>query len=918
VWSCGGDGLVLPEEGAPANIEVVSGNGQGGIAGTALSQPLVVEVTDTRGRPVAAVVVEFTVQAGGGQVTPTSGETNAEGQAATNWTLGPGAGAQRVMAKVGEASTSSDLTVNFDATAVSGSGALLELVSGDDQTGSVGSPLSEPLVVRVRDGFGNPVSGIEVVWTVSAGSTDPTSSTTDAEGRAAVTRILGPAAGDQTAQADAAGLAGSPITFIHHAVATTPTTLVFSQEPLNGTAGANLTPAVKVAVRDADGNTVTSSTIPITVALGANPAVGTLSGTTTVNAAAGVATFSNLSIDKVGNGYTLVANGGGLPEVTSAPFDIASGTGNRLVFTAQPTSQVVGGTLTPPVQVTVQDAVGNTVTSANTQITLVLGDNPGGATISPSPARVNAVNGVATFSNLRLNHAGSGYTLVALASGLASAGSTPFNITQAATTTTISSKSPSGSSVVGQSVTVNFDVDVVAPGSGTPTGNVTVTDGATSCVGTVAAGSCSLTFSSVGSRTLIATYSGTADFAASSSGDISHTVNKANTNVQITSDSPDPSAIGDAITVAFTVTVNSPGGGTPTGTVTVVISGGDEESCSASVSAGSCTLTPLSGSGGNRTVTATYSGDANYNADPTPDTESHSIRVPTTTTVTSSTGTTVFGQNVTFTATVASSGGTPTGSVQFKADGVNIGGPVNLSNGPGSTAVASRSTTTLNLGSNTITADYIPTGNFLSSNGTLPGGHQVNQAATSTTITDVSPEPSTVGGSYSVDVDVNAVAPGSGTPTGSVTVSDGEGGSCSGTLSGGSMSCSLSTGTAGSKTLTATYGGETRFAGSAGTAPHQVNAPPVAQADARSVPANLPFGEAAPGVLANDTDPEGDALSAVLNDNASNGSVLLNANGGFLYTPNLGFTGQDSFTYHAEDPFGGSSAVVTVTLTVGP
>jgi hypothetical protein len=913
--SCGGDGLVLPEEGAPARIEAVGGKDQAGIAGTPLSQALVVEVTDSRDRPVAGAQVAFSVQAGNGQVTPASAQTNTEGRAATAWTLGPGAGAQRVRAQVGEASTSADLEVAFDATALSGSGALLELVNGDDQTGSVGSPLPQPLVVRVRDGLGNPVSGIEITWTVSAGSTDPASSFTDADGNAAVQRILGPASGDQSAQAEAPGLAGSPVTFIHHAVATSAATLAFIQEPLNGSAGVSLTPAVKVAVRDAAGNTVTSSTTAITVSLGTNPAGGTLSGTTTVTAVAGVATFANLSIDKVGNGYTLVAEGGGLPAVTSGPFDIASGTGNRLVFTAQPTSAVVGGTLTPPVQVTVQDAVGNTVTSANTQITLVIGDNPGVATLSPSPTRVNAVNGVATFSNLRLNHVGSGYTLVALASGLASTESDPFDIGQASTTTSISSKSPSGTSVVGQSVTVNYEVDVVGPGSGTPTGNVTVTDGTNSCVGTVAAGNCSLVFSSVGTRTLTATYAGTADFGPSSSGGTSHQVNPAITNVQITSDSPDPSAIGDAITVQFTVTVNSPGGGSPTGTVTVVIGGGGDESCAAAVSAGSCTLTPLSGPGGNRTITATYSGDANFTGDS--DTEQHAIRTQTATTVTSSASATVFGQSVTFTATVAPTPpgvGTPTGSVQFKADGVNIGGAASLSGG-----VATRQTSSLNVGNHTITAEYTPTGNFLASTGTLAGGHQVNQAGTTTTITDVSPEPSTAGGSYTVDVDVDAVAPGSGTPSGLVTISDGEGGSCNGNLSGGSMSCSLATSAAGSKTLTATYGGDTHFTGSSDTAPHQVNAPPVAQGDAYPVTTNFFIAISAPGVLGNDSDPENDSLSAVLDSGVSSGLLQFNNNGdgGFLYTPSPGFAGTDSFTYHATDGIG-NSAPVTVTLNVGP
>ncbi len=70
-------------------------------------------------------------------------------------------------------------------------------------------------------------------------------------------------------------------------------------------------------------------------------------------------------------------------------------------------------------------------------------------------------------------------------------------------------------------------------------------------------------------------------------------------------------------------------------------------------------------------------------------------------------------------------------------------------------------------------------------------------------------------------------------------------------------------------------------------------------------------------MLGNDTDPEGDGMSAVLDTDVSNGSLLLNSNGGFLYSPNLGFTGQDSFTYHATDGLGNGNTV-TVTLNVGP
>ena len=72
---------------------------------------------------------------------------------------------------------------------------------------------------------------------------------------------------------------------------------------------------------------------------------------------------------------------------------------------------------------------------------------------------------------------------------------------------------------------------------------------------------------------------------------------------------------------------------------------------------------------------------------------------------------------------------------------------------------------------------------------------------------------------------------------------------------------------------------------------------------------------AAPGVLGNDSDVDGDALTAVLGDGPSSGTLVLNADGSFAYTPNLNFNGSDSFTYKINDGVL-DSVVATVTITV--
>jgi hypothetical protein len=105
----------------------------------------------------------------------------------------------------------------------------------------------------------------------------------------------------------------------------TPDHLVFLHQPTNTSAGQTIS-AVIVEVVDQFGNVVTSdNSDTVTVAIGNNPSGGTLSGTLTVTVVNGVATFSDLSIDMPGNGYTLhVSIGGAVPDMDSDPFTITT------------------------------------------------------------------------------------------------------------------------------------------------------------------------------------------------------------------------------------------------------------------------------------------------------------------------------------------------------------------------------------------------------------------------------------------------------------------------------------------------------------------------------------------------------------------------------------------------------------------
>ena len=96
--------------------------------------------------------------------------------------------------------------------------------------------------------------------------------------------------------------------------------------------------------------------------------------------------------------------------------------------------------------------------------------------------------------------------------------------------------------------------------------------------------------------------------------------------------------------------------------------------------------------------------------------------------------------------------------------------------------------------------------------------------------------------------------------------------------------------------------------------------PPVASPDSYTTLEDTPLNVAAPGVLANDTDPDpGNTITAVLVSGPANAqSFTLNANGSFSYAPVANFNGADSFTYKARDNFNADSGTVTATINVTP
>lgn len=204
--------------------------------------------------------------------------------------------------------------------------------------------------------------------------------------------------------------------------------LAFTAQPVGPyAAGEPINAIPQVTVQDSSGNTITTSIASITVAIktGTGTSGATLSGTKTVNAVNGVATFSDLSIDLTGTGYRLTATSQGLTSADSDAFDIIGGAALRLAFTTSPDNGAAGANLAPAPVVAVQDNFGNTVTSSTALVTVAIKGETG--TLS-GDATVPAVSGVATFTGLSIKPQGT-YQLTATSGGLASADSDPFTLT---------------------------------------------------------------------------------------------------------------------------------------------------------------------------------------------------------------------------------------------------------------------------------------------------------------------------------------------------------------------------------------------------------------------------------------------------------------------------------------------------------
>ena len=191
--------------GVPASVQVVSGDSQKAVVATQLALPLVVVVRDSNDKPVPGVSVKF-LTSDSGTFSAATATTDSLGQVSTQFTPG-----KRATNVVVSASVTGVSSATFSVTATPAPPSDLAKVSGDGQSGSDGTALAAPLIIQVLDEFGNPVAGVAVTWTTTAGTFSQADAVTDINGEAKAVLTLGSSSGSETVTAHITG--ASDVTF---------------------------------------------------------------------------------------------------------------------------------------------------------------------------------------------------------------------------------------------------------------------------------------------------------------------------------------------------------------------------------------------------------------------------------------------------------------------------------------------------------------------------------------------------------------------------------------------------------------------------------------------------------------------------------------------------------------------------------
>jgi hypothetical protein len=391
----------------PSRIAKGAGVPTAGSAGKKLATPLIVQVFDTNNKRIAGFPVTFTVKTGGGSINGGASAvipTNVNGEAQAFPVLGPNPGAQnRIEASVthnGAPVTNSPLAFIVTAARLK----TLSLVSGNNQSGTVSTPLAQPIKVKVADSLGAGIKDQNVIFTVAAGNgkvngATPVTIKTDSLGIASGTWTLGPLPGTANNKVQASttpALAGSPIVFQASAAAGVPSNLVkvtrdSSSNVVNGT----MPLIVKVA--DVGGNAKSDVDVTFKIKSGGGKVNGV--ATATVKSQANGQATVTLTLGPTSGAFINVIEASAMfnsKPLTGSPLtyritgasskaaSLTGASGNRQTGEA-------GEKLPKPIMIKVQDGSGNGVANHDVTFRVTRGEgNFGNPNAAETTVRTDA------------------------------------------------------------------------------------------------------------------------------------------------------------------------------------------------------------------------------------------------------------------------------------------------------------------------------------------------------------------------------------------------------------------------------------------------------------------------------------------------------------------------------------------------
>jgi hypothetical protein len=358
--------LVSP---VPGRLLSLDGNAQSADAGTRLATPVRVLLESRRGRPMAGISVHFVAERGG-TADPAYATTNAEGIAASTWTLGPMPGRQRLSASCAELDSAAVLMAEAEPTAAN---ARVTPV-GYPWSGVAGSAVPLRVAVQLTDSSGRLLPGVPVAWVaLDSGAITTVESRTDSLGESHASWLLARRAGVQRARVRVGNGRNVPVApVIATAAAGAPALLLGGEgNAQKGIAGEALRRAISVNVRDEAGNAVPGTSVVASVL------AGSLADSVAITDSLGVASFRWTLGTKAGR-QQMVVRSGRLPPLTATVL-AAPGAPANIEFVSPPMSGTAGKLLSRPIRLVITDVHGNRVTERQVTLSATSG--------SLSPAR---------------------------------------------------------------------------------------------------------------------------------------------------------------------------------------------------------------------------------------------------------------------------------------------------------------------------------------------------------------------------------------------------------------------------------------------------------------------------------------------------------------------------------------------------